>query len=235
MALLFSKQMVLLSTNARPILIHPKGELVLRIVRELSEKAKIEMPEVYLIPGRDINAFALHLIGKPVVAITEGALEYLNEEELKAVLAHEITHIKNKDSLYMTVVSVLAGFISYLLNFLQFYVIFGSYDEDRNSPLLFLLSLVLSILIPIVVLIIQLAISRSREYLADIGACLLTNNPDALVSALLKIRDINARNLPKVEALEPLYFVDVGELFSTHPPIERRIKTIIEAFNLKYY
>ncbi len=226
--LLFGKKIVLLSAQAKPLEGHPRYKEVKEIVEKLAKKAKVPMPELYLIPGNDINAFATGF-RKPAIAITEGALRYLDKEELEGVLAHEISHIKNADTLYMTLVSVMVGLISHIANFLQFAWIFS----DREKPAwAYILAFIISILIPLVAVLIQLAISRQREYLADLTGAELVGSPWGLINAFKKIQQINMGDLPKNEALEPLYFVDVSELFSTHPPIEKRIERLLKAWDV---
>jgi len=225
---LFGPKLILISVGARPLKELPDYERVKRIIEELCKKVKIKEPELYYFKSEDINAFATGLFkNKSVIAITTGALKYLNDEELAGVLGHEISHIKNRDTLYMTITSVLVGFISFLANMLVYSFFF---DSRRRPTGVYILSILISILIPIIATIIRLAISREREYLADLDSAEMNGNPNGLISVFKKIMRINRGEIPYNEAIEPLYFVSIEELFSTHPPIEKRIEKLQKAF-----
>ena len=205
-----------------------------RIVKEVSRMAKIKMPKVYVIPSHTPNAFATGRNEKnAAVACTVGILEILNDEELKGVIAHEISHIKNRDILIQTIACTIGAVISYLAMMARWAAIFGGYRDERRGGGIELLAL--AIIAPIVALIIQLAISRSREYLADESAAKLLYNPKGLASALRKL-EIGIRHNPMRfgnSATSSLFIVNPfrGEalitLFSTHPPIKKRIERLL--------
>ncbi|HIP90406.1 MAG TPA: protease HtpX [Candidatus Nanopusillus sp.] len=225
---LLGPKIVLASVGARPLEEHPRYEEVREIVEELSKEAKIPIPKLYYFVSNDINAFATGLTpGNACIAITTGALKYLNREELAGVLGHEIGHIKHFDMMYMTITSVLVGLVSFIANWM-IYSLFWSSDE--RPAWVNIIAILVAILTPIVATIIQLAISREREYLADLFSAELNGGPDGLISAFRKIQIVNTGDIPYNEAIEPLYFVSVEELFSTHPPIEKRIQRLLEVF-----
>ena len=205
------------------------------IVSSLAQKAGIPMPKVYVIENDSPNAFATGRgPSNGVVAVTTGITRILNRNELEGVLAHEISHIKHRDILIQTVAATLAGAITMVANFARFTAFFGggsSDDEGRGN----IFSVILfSILAAFAAMLIQLAISRSREYLADDGGAHLTGNPLFLAGALQKLHAGVAR-APMNDAnpsTAPLFIVNpftargVLSLFSTHPPIEERIKRL---------
>ena len=184
----FSHKIVLAMYRAKEVKEKDYPELY-KIVKEVTHLAKIPMPKVYIIPQPTPNAFATGRNPKnAVVACTEGILRLLNNDELKGVIAHEVAHIKNRDILIQTVVATIAGVISYVAMMARWAAIFGGFGgnsrEGGNNLLGFLL---LAILAPILALIIRLAISRSREYLADETGARIIHNPLALASALEKL------------------------------------------------
>jgi len=164
-----------------------------KIVKEISKLSNLPMPKVYIIPTNSPNAFATGRNPKnAVVAATEGILKILNDEELKGVIAHEFAHIKNRDILISTIVGTIAGVISYIGVMARWSAIFGGRDDDRGSNLISLL--ILGIITPLIATLIQLAISRSREYLADEVGAKTVKNGHSLADALEKIEknvDIN--------------------------------------------
>jgi heat shock protein HtpX len=206
------------------------------IVKELTMHAGLPMPRVYIIPTNAMNAFATGRNPKhAAVAVTEGMLASLKHEELKGVLGHELSHIRNRDILISTVVATVAGAIMMLADMARWAAIFGGYgrrdeEENRGGGLALLL---VAVLAPIAALIIQMAISRSREYAADKGGALLTGNPLGLASALEKLQQASlARPLNASSATAHLFIVNplsgrsFATIFSTHPPIEERIKRL---------
>ena len=206
-------------------------------VAELAERANIPMPRIYLIPQDTPNAFATGRGPKhAVVAVTRGILNLLSSEELKGVLAHEIGHIRNRDILIQTVAATLAGAIMFVSNMVKWAAIFGfgaSDDEEGGSPVV---ALVLAIVAPIAAMLIQMAISRSREYLADETGAKLSGNPEYLASALEKL-DAYARSMPIHGAspatahmfiVNPLTAESMLSLFSTHPPTSERVRRLRE-------
>jgi heat shock protein HtpX len=201
------------------------------MVGEIAEKAGLPKPRVYIIPSENPNAFATGRSPKhAVVAVTQGILKLLNKEELRGVIAHEMSHIKNRDMLVATVAATIAGVISYLAYMARFAAMFGGGNDNRDSGGIVGL-LFLAILTPIIAMILQLAISRSREYLADESGARTIKNPKALASALAKLDAASKivpmrRGNPTTSSLfivNPFSARGLTGLFSTHPPIEKRI------------
>lgn len=201
-----------------------------QVVERLTQKAGMPMPKIYVIPTESPNAFATGRNPQhSSVAVTEGILNLLNDEELEGVLAHELGHVNNRDILISSVAATLAGAITYLARFAMFFG-GGSRDERRGGGLG---ALVMIILAPIAAMLIQLAVSRSREYQADQTGAHLTGNPYALASALAKL-DAYSKRIPMAATpstahlfiIQPLLGGNVGNLFSTHPPIAERIERL---------
>ncbi|MBS3119926.1 M48 family metalloprotease, partial [Candidatus Woesearchaeota archaeon] len=179
----FSDKVVLAMYRAREV--KDKHSKLYKTVKEVSEIAGIPMPKVYIIPSEQSNAFATGRSPKhAAVAATEGILKLLTDNELKGVIAHEVSHVKNRDVLVSTIAATIAGVISYLAFMARFAAIFG--DRDRNGNSLFQL-LAISIITPIIAMLIQFAISRSREYLADNSGAGMLKNSHGLASALEKL------------------------------------------------
>ena len=225
----YSDKLVLKMYKAQPATKKEYSNLH-KMVEEISHRAKIPKPKLYIVPDKNANAFATGRDPKhAVVAVTQGILELLNEEELKGVLAHEISHIKNRDMLISTIAAVIAGAISYLAFMARWAAIFGGRGDGRNSNIVELLAL--SILAPIMALIIRMAISRSREFIADETSARLTGEPKHLASALQKLED-NSRKLPmrmgnqstaSLFIINPFSGAKMAKLFSTHPLTKDRI------------
>ena len=202
------------------------------IVEEVAEEAKIPKPKVYLIPTDNANAFATGRSPKKgVVAVTTGILKILSQKELKGVLAHEISHIKHRDTLIQTVAATVAAVISYVAFIARWAAIFGTRDRDGGG--LFHL-LALAILTPLIAMVLQLAISRSREYLADERAAKLIGDAEPLASALIKI-DENVKSHPlrfgnkttsSLFIANPFSGRSLFALFSTHPPMKKRVEKL---------
>ena len=208
-----------------------------RIVEELSRRANIPKPKIYLVPMEQPNAFATGRgPGHAAVAVTRGILEILDEEELKGVLAHELAHIKNRDVLVASIAATIAGAISMIVNWLQWALIFGwGRDEEDNNPLSLVGSILLIIITPIIAAIIQMAISRSREYLADETGAYICGCPLALARALEKIHNYVTQVPARVNEGTAHLFIEnplkgegLMELFSTHPSTEKRIARLVE-------
>lgn len=207
-------------------------------VERLTQKIGIPMPKMYVIPTESPNAFATGRNPRHAsVAVTHGILELLNDEELEGVLAHELGHVNNRDILISSVAATLAGAITMLARMGRFAMIFGGYGGDRERrgggglTALFMI-----IVAPIAAMLIQLAVSRSREYQADATGAHFTGNPYALASALQKI-DAYSRRVPLLASpstahlfiIQPFLGVNAGafaNLFSTHPPIAKRIERL---------
>jgi heat shock protein HtpX len=205
------------------------------IVSSLAQKASIPMPRVYIIENESPNAFATgRNPSKGVVAVTTGALGLLSRDELEGVLAHEISHITHRDILIQTVAATLAGAITMIANWARFAAFFGGGRDDDEGGGNIVSVIIFSLLAAFAAMLIQLAISRSREYLADDGGAHLSGNPLLLANALKKLHKGIAR-APMVGAnpsTAPLFILNpfssrgVLALFSTHPPVEERIKRL---------
>ncbi len=205
-----------------------------RIVRELALRGGIPMPKVYVIPQDAPNAFATGRNPQhAAVAVTTGIMKLLNEEELKGVLAHELSHVRHRDILIGTIAATIAGAISMIASFARWGAIFGGGDDREGGTAQLVMMLVLTTLASIAALLIQLAISRSREYHADEGGAQLAGNPLYLARALAKL-DAGTKRIPMqvnpstahMFIVNPLTRKGVQSLFSTHPPIEKRIEKL---------
>jgi heat shock protein HtpX len=226
----FSDKIVLAMYRAKP-LAEGDAPAVHRIVRSLATKAGIPMPKLYILPSAAPNAFATGRSPQhAAVAVTDGILRIMNETELEGVLAHELSHVLNRDVLISTVAATIAGAISMLANIAQWGMIFGgSRDEEGRStnPIALILTIVLA---PLAAMLIQMAVSRSREYQADASGAQLTRNPQGLASALGKLeqasRVVHMDANPATAHLfivNPLTGRSLMNLFMTHPPIQERI------------
>jgi heat shock protein HtpX len=224
----FSDKLALAMSRAKPIE-ESEAPRLYQIVRELTTRADLPMPRLYMIPQDQPNAFATGRSPKhSAVAVTRGITRLLSEDELRGVLAHELAHVRHRDILITSVASAIGGAITYLGYMLLF---FGG--DDDESPLGLVASLALVILAPIAATIIQLAISRQREFSADATGAEICGNPESLASALLRLEE-GAKAVPMEvnQAAEPLYIVKpfsgggLASLFSTHPPIEERVRRL---------
>ena len=206
------------------------------IVKELTMHTGLPMPMMYIVPTQAVNAFATGRNPRhAAVAVTEGILNSLTHEELKGVLGHELSHIQNRDILISTIVATVAGAIMMLANMARWAALFGGYggrDEEDSRGGGFAI-LFLAILAPIAALLIQMAISRSREYAADKGGAQITGNPLGLASALGKLqqaamtRPLNAgQTTAHLFIVNPLSGRTFATIFSTHPPVEERVKRL---------
>jgi heat shock protein HtpX len=206
--------------------------LLYDVVRELCQRNNMIMPKVYLLPQSAPNAFATgRNPAHAVVAATEGLMEILSREELSGVMAHELSHVQHRDILIGSIAATVAGAISFMANMAQWSLIFGGRsDEDRNPVTM----IAMMILAPIAAMLVQMAISRSREYLADEGGAKLCGDPRHLASALQKLEAANSRApMQKVnEATAHMFIVNplrgggMKALFSTHPPMEERVRRL---------
>jgi len=237
----YSDKMVLKMTNARPVT-HAEAPDLCNIVENLSITAGLPMPKVYIVDDPSPNAFATGRDPEhAVVAVTSGLLQILERNELEGVIAHELSHIGNKDMLVSTVVVVLVGFITLLSDmFLRSQIFgFGGGGRERNGDgkvqgILMIVGIVLMILSPIIATLIQLSISRKREYLADASGALLTRYPEGLASALEKISRHSGKMKRANHATAHLFISNpfgskIRGLFSTHPPVEKRVKALRES------
>jgi len=223
----FSDRIALASARAKPISEQEAPQLY-QIVRELTTRADLPMPRLYLIPSDQPNAFATGRSPKhSAVAVTAGITKLLSEDELRGVLSHELAHVRNRDILTQSVAAAIGSAITWLAYLLLW---FGG---DDNSPISLVANLALFLLAPIAASLIQLAISRQREYSADATGAQICGNPESLASALLRLEE-GAKAMPMQvnQATEPLYIVKpfsgggIASLFSTHPPIEERVRRL---------
>ena len=231
----FSDKIVLSMYGAREVSLNEAPDLY-RLVQRLAQRAGIPMPRVYIIPSDAPNAFATGRNPQHgAVAVTEGILRMLDTDELAGVLAHELGHIRNRDTLIMTVAATLAGAITMLAHMAQWGAIFGfgRRDEEDSGGGGMLSLLFMAILAPIAATLIQLAISRSREYFADSTGAAIAGSPSGLARALEKLHYASQR-LPMdanpatahLFIVNPLTGGSLVNLFSTHPPIEERIRRL---------
>jgi len=233
LAFFFSDKIILWMYKAKEIK-EKEDPTYYHIVRDLAKRANLPMPKVYVIPTMTPNAFATGRNPKHgAVACTEGILQLLSKEELTGVLAHELSHIKNRDTLITAVAGMIAGVISYVAVMARWGAIFGmGGDRDNRSGLIQLI--LIGILAPIIALILQTAISRAREYLADEGAAKLTKDPKGLITALRKIEDgVKHKPLTFGNAatssqfiIQPFRGQALLQLFSTHPSTQKRIQRL---------
>ena len=223
----FSDKIALKMSRAQPMT-EEEAPKIYEMVRELTSNAKMPMPALYVIPQAQANAFATgRSPNHAAVALTAGITQLLSPTELRGVIAHELAHIRNRDTLIQSVAASIGGAITYLGYMLLW---FGGEDE---SPLGLIASLVLVLLAPIAATIIQLAISRQREYSADATGAQFAGDPESLASALLRLEEGSKANPMQVnQATECLYIVKpfsgkgLASLFSTHPPIEERVRRL---------
>jgi heat shock protein HtpX len=231
----FSDRLALKSSRARPLEQSEAPELY-QDVREIAERAGVPMPRLFLVPSEQPNAFATgRSPKKAAVAVTEGLLRYLPREQVKAVLAHEMAHVANRDILVTTIAAMIGAAIAAIANILQFSMFFGGGDDDDNNPLGILGVLVAVIVAPLAAMILQLAVSRQREYLADATAAQYMGEGRPLAEALQTLqRGVEAVPMNVNPATEPLYIANplsgrgMSALFSTHPPMDERIRRLRE-------
>lgn len=232
----FSDKIVLNATRAQPIKKEDNPELY-RIVENLAITAGIPMPKVFILNEAQPNAFATGRDEKhAVVAVTKGLLGKLERSEIEGVIAHEIAHIKNKDILLQTAVVVLVGIVVILSDFFLRISMWGGGDKDNNNILAVVLGIIAAILAPIGASLIQLSISRKREFLADASGALLTRYPEGLASALEKISSDNSPLRTANNSNAHLFISSplrgksskgwFSKLFLTHPPIEERVANL---------
>ncbi len=228
-AYFFSDKIALATYRAQPV---TRDQLprVYEVVERMTQRIGLPMPKIYVIPTDSPNAFATgRNPAHASVAVTEGIVNLLNDEELAGVLAHELGHVSNRDILISSIAATIAGAITFLARFGLFFG-GGDRDERRGGGMGALLMLILA---PIAAFLIQLAVSRSREYQADATGAHFTGNPYALASALAKL-DAYSKRVPLVATpstahlfiIQPFLGMNFGSLFSTHPPIAKRIERL---------
>lgn len=233
----FGDSIVLSTTNAK-LAEQNKHQYLLDTVEGLSIASGIPTPKTYIIESQDLNAFATGRNPENAsIAVTTGLIKTLNRQELEGVIAHEISHIKNRDILFMTLVAVLVGLAAILSHLIIRSMWFGGQRNRRDKGgliiIIFIIGIILAILAPIATRLVQFAVSRKREYLADASGVSITRYPEGLASALEKIANTNQGRIKVSEAVNHLFFVDpqkssLDSLFATHPPIKERIKRLRE-------
>ncbi len=205
------------------------------LVNGLTLAAGMPMPKVYIMPSQEINAFATGRNPQNgVVCVTEGCLTLLTDKELEGVLAHELTHIRNFDIRFVTLAVILVGLVAIISEIFLRSLWFSSGDRENKNIVFLIIGIVLAILAPIVANLVQLAISRKREYMADAGAVQLTRDNTGLISALKKIgkyyethdKTIANKTVANMFLASPISGKSLSNLFSTHPPLEDRIKVL---------
>lgn len=228
----FSDKLVVRMSGAVPLSEQEAPELY-QMTREMCHRANMPMPRLYLIPDMQPNAFATGRNPQNgVVAVTQGLLQLMNYDEVKGVIAHELAHIKNRDTLIMAIAATIAGAISAVAHMFYYATLFfGSRDEDAPNPLA---ALALVIVAPLAAMIVQLAISRAREYEADKTGAEIAGTPIGLANALRKL-EAAAQRIPNEHAqpatahmyiVNPLRGGGILALFSTHPPVQERVRRL---------
>ena len=233
----YGDKVVLGITHARPANENNVKELhLINLVEGLAIAGGVPKPKIYVIDSPEMNAFAT---GKDPnhasIAVTTGLLNNLNREELEGVIGHELSHVRNYDIRFATFIAVAVGLVAILSYMFTRSMLFGggrSNSRERgNAGVLIIIGIVLAVVAPLVVRIVQMAISRQREYLADASSAQLTRYPAGLANALEKIKGVNTGKMDVPEAVSHLFFVDpvktsLDALYATHPPIEKRIQTL---------
>jgi heat shock protein HtpX len=226
-AYFFSDKIALAMYRAQPVT-REQLPRIYAVVERLTQKAGVPMPKLYVIPTDSPNAFATGRNPRHAsVAVTEGILRLLDDEELEGVLAHELGHVRNRDILTSSIAATLAGAITMLARMGLWFGFGGDRDRDRGGGILMLL------LAPLAAMLIQLWVSRTREYEADATGAGITHNPYALARALQKL-DAYSKRVPMIATpstahlfiVQPLMGINLGNLFSTHPPIYKRIEKL---------
>jgi heat shock protein HtpX len=231
----FSDKIALKASRAQPVSEQEAPELY-RTIRDLTERAQLPMPRVFMIPSEQPNAFATGRNPKhSAVAVTQGLLQHLPPDQVRGVLAHELGHVKNHDILVTSIAAMIAASISAIANILQFSFLFGGMNDDDDNPLGFIGAIATIILAPLAAMLLQLGISRQREYLADATGARILGEGKPLADALGTLeRGVQAVPMQVNPATASLYIVHpfagagVGNLFSTHPPLSERIRRLRE-------
>lgn len=231
----YSDKLALAASGAKPLSPNQHPELH-EMVKDLVAKMNMPMPKLYITPMQQANAFATGRSPKHAsVAVTEGILQVLSKDELRGVLAHELSHVKNRDILIASIAAVFASAISFLANMAMFSGLGGGNQDEEGSPVSGIVGLLIAIIIPIAASIIQLAISRQREFGADETGAKTIGSGKSLAQALLAIHDTTKRAPANVNpAYSSLYIENptgglgnkLMNLFSTHPPVEERVKRL---------
>ncbi|KEO81067.1 zinc metalloprotease HtpX [Tumebacillus flagellatus] len=232
----FSASIAIRMTRSQELSEHEAPQLF-HLMRRLTQNAGLPMPKLYLTPSPQPNAFATgRNPANSAVAVTEGILQLLTPEELEGVLAHELAHIKNRDVLISTIAAIFAGAITWISDILQWGMIFGGARDDEDNPLGIVGTVVMMIVGPIAALLIQMSISRSREYKADATGARICGSPHGLANALVKLEQA-AHHVPPIGMkpstshlmiVFPFKGAGLASLFSTHPPIQERVRRLRE-------
>jgi len=223
-----SHKIAIASVGAKPAS-REKHKMFFDVVEALTIASGLPMPKLYVMPSKQINAFASGRDPKhAVICVTEGALERLDRRELEGVLAHELGHVGNYDIRYITLVAVLVGMIAIISQIFLRSLFFSRGSGDKKNAVFIIIGIALAILAPLVVYLVQMSISRKREYSADATAVKFTRYPEGLIKALTKIKHEHTPAEKKVsKAVAPLFFANpFKNLGNTHPPIDKRIETL---------
>jgi heat shock protein HtpX len=231
----FSDKIALKASRAKPASEQEAPQLY-KILLELTERAELPMPRVYTIPSDQPNAFATGRNAKhAAVAVTDGLMKYLPEDQIRGVLAHELAHVKNRDILVTSIAAMIAGAIAAIANILQFSFLFGGLGDDEDNPLGFVGALATIILAPLAAAMLQLAVSRQREFLADATGARIMGTGKPLADALETLeKGVEAVPMNVNPATASLYIVHpfrgqgIQNMFSTHPPLAERIRRLRE-------
>lgn len=229
----FSDKLAIKMTKSRP-LTEEEAPKLHKIIKDLSEKAGLPMPKVYVTPSSQPNAFATGRNPKnSAIALTEGIIRLLDKDELEGVIAHELSHIKNRDTLISTLAAVMAGALAFMARIGRFRMIFGGRRNSSGGGLAMLVQILAIIFAPLAALVVKMAISRTREYKADESAAKITGNPDGLANALRKMeRQAKGNPMEVNEATSHMFIINplsgegMTKLFSTHPTTEDRIEKL---------
>ncbi len=229
----FSDKLALAANRAQPVT-REQLPRAYEIVERLTQRVGLPMPKIYVLPTDSPNAFATgRNPAHASVAVTHGILGLLNDEELEGVLAHELGHVRNRDILISSVAATVAGAVTYLADMARWGMIFGGYERDDNNRGGGLGAILMLFLAPLAAFLIQLAVSRSREYQADETGAQFTGNPYALASALAKIEAYSKRvpmaatpSTAHLFIIQPFLGMDFASLFRTHPPTAKRIERL---------
>jgi len=229
----FSDRIALATNRAQP-LGPEEAPWLRRMVEDLAERAELPMPRIYVVASQQPNAFATgRNPNHSAIAVTEGLLEFLPADQIRAVLAHEFAHIKNRDILISSIGAMIAGAISAIASILQFSLLFGGANEEEDSPLAFVGTLLAVIVAPLAAMLLQLGISRQREYMADATGARLLGRASPLADALENL-ERGSQTIPMqvnpaqaaLYAVHPLPRKGLAGLFLTHPPIAERVRRL---------
>lgn len=236
----FFSDKIVLATYRAKIVTEEEAPRVHKIVRNLSQLSGLPMPRVAIVPSNTPNAFATGRNKKhAVVAVTQGIMNYLNDDELTGVLAHEMAHVKDRDIMVMSVAATLAGAISFVSRYFYWGTLFSGNNKEGGA----IIALVVAITAPIAALLLQLAVSRSREYKADYEGAMMIGRPMALANALRKLEagnkakpmDFGNPSSSSLFIVNPFSGKGLATLFSTHPPMDERIRRLEEMAGTAMY